>query len=527
MFIKNEDGRKKWGQSYIMAAKHVFLSQHIMTGSCIQGFSFPANHNVTNTKRRPKLDKAHRQVGHVAIMSVKRDHKKSYSQSKVFRRARRRIGNVHNYLFKTKRKAITPSCPSWLELQQRISNVENMCDRIEKKFDMLLTSQQLSVGASSDYMMQIDSDVTAHMTSHSNNVREAEVSSACDVTNAANVTSTMNDLTFPATTSPQQMIASDSQPTVDLTVPFPETSSTIDLTTSVTNSFNSTIDPIHPRTPMMQSSVYPLSTMSRGILGEHSSVHSRVRVPSSTGYPRTTAMSNIYQRPPVTSPAFYPRVSIMSNVHPGAEASNVYPRVPVMPHAYPSSHVTSNLYTNPPVMSIACPKAPVASTAYPSTPVTTPEPIITEHDVKPFVIPPLADDEHDDYDDVKDQVVITAPRTPPPCVPTVPSGLEIPPDRLKTLRVNTVTNTASNFCVQLMVHYFPELFAADKQRLKYNVVGVRGKERLDPNRVAAIRYYTTQYFPEVTDTRAWTLKCVAALNERLRRPQRKSIQNTL
>ena len=62
-----------------------------------------------------------------------------------------------------------------------------------------------------------------------------------------------------------------------------------------------------------------------------------------------------------------------------------------------------------------------------------------------------------------------------------------------------------NFSVHLLIHYFPELFGIDNHRLKHNVVGTRGKERLDPIRVASIKQYVKKYFSETANSKTWTV----------------------
>ena len=108
--------------------------------------------------------------------------------------------------------------------------------------------------------------------------------------------------------------------------------------------------------------------------------------------------------------------------------------------------------------------------------------------------------------------------TPAPYNPTDNQSLEISAETLAHMSSHSYTNTPTQFAMRLMIHYFPDLFGADNRRFHYNVSGCRGKERLDPMRVNAIRRYVSMYFPEVADDRVWITKCVSSMNERLRRP---------
>ena len=108
--------------------------------------------------------------------------------------------------------------------------------------------------------------------------------------------------------------------------------------------------------------------------------------------------------------------------------------------------------------------------------------------------------------------------TPAPHNPTDNQSLEISAETLAHMSSHSYTNTPTQFAMRLMIHYFPDLFGADNRRFQYNVSGCRGKERLDPMRVNAIRRYVSMYFPEVADDRVWITKCVSSMNERLRRP---------
>ena len=112
----------------------------------------------------------------------------------------------------------------------------------------------------------------------------------------------------------------------------------------------------------------------------------------------------------------------------------------------------------------------------------------------------------------------TVPHSPPNPLTIATHQFSISPKRLLELRVKSCS--IGNFAKNLVVERFspPEL-------VNRNCNGVKGKQALEPEHMAAIKQYCFRYFtfPSAEHSQIWAGKCAIAIDEYLRRRARSSL----
>jgi len=110
-------------------------------------------------------------------------------------------------------------------------------------------------------------------------------------------------------------------------------------------------------------------------------------------------------------------------------------------------------------------------------------------------------------------------------------GADTLPDvGLSEEEVRQIFRRSSNpglFAAHLTHRVFPELFTDAQQKHHFNFYGggTLNKQPLSPTRRDVVRRLTVQHYPEVVSEGAFKAQCVSKVNELLRGPVRKQVQD--
>ena len=101
---------------------------------------------------------------------------------------------------------------------------------------------------------------------------------------------------------------------------------------------------------------------------------------------------------------------------------------------------------------------------------------------------------------------------------SVPTLIELTPEQIK--RVKDISSSKKNFAAKLVHESFSK-----EVLISSNVNGRKGKNKLDPDKISAIRKIVYSYWPlkpGSSEDKDWSKKCTKAIDEAGRRLKRKS-----